>query len=165
MLFLNMSIIVISPALKTEPKKLLWQLCHWSSHIWLAPYFTGIGVIFYCVSSLQNIKWLLLTFHILSVLLTMVMLLMHLLQCSYRYMHLVPTLAAHQMVVKTMQHLLLWLHVSRKFSAPLYLLMVPMKHGLISTSDGETMLLPKRSVVKIVLFSSWNAVIKIYGNN
>ena len=66
-------------------------------------------------------------------------------------------------VVKTMQLLLLRLHMSRKFNIPLYLQAVPLTHGLISTSDGKTMLLPQRSLVKIVLFSSWNAAMRIYG--
>ena len=46
------------------------------------------------------------------------MLLMHLLQCSCRHMHLVPTLVAHLMVVKTTQ-LLLMLVLRNNVSAKL----------------------------------------------
>ena len=99
-LFLNISVNVISPAFMIAPERLLQQLCHCSSHIGLAPNFTGIRVIFYCVSSLKHIKWLLMTVLTLDVLLTLAMLLMHLLRHSCRYMHLVPTLVAHQMVSK-----------------------------------------------------------------
>ena len=98
--FLTWAIIVISPAFMTALERLLQQLCHCSSHIGLAPNFTGIRVIFYCVSSLKHIKWLLMTVLTLDVLLTLAMLLMHLLRHSCRYMHLVPTLVAHQMVSK-----------------------------------------------------------------
>ena len=76
----------------------LYQRCYYSN---FTPNFTGIRVIF--VSSLQHVKWLLLSVCILGVLLTLAMLLMPLLWCSCRYKHLVSTLVAHQMVVKTTQ--------------------------------------------------------------
>ena len=51
-MFLNMSITVISPALKTAPEMLLQQICHCSpSHIRLVLNFTVLGVIFYCFIS------------------------------------------------------------------------------------------------------------------
>lgn len=92
----------------------------------------------YCISSLLHVSWLLFSVCILRVFLSLAMLLMHLLQCSCRYIHLVSTLVVHQMLVKTMQLLLLWLHMQKKFDTPLYLLVVPLKHGLISASDGQT---------------------------
>ena len=133
----------------------LYQRRYYSN---FTPNFTGIRVTF-IVSSLQHVKWLLLTICILGVLLTLAMLLMPLLWCSCRYKHLVSTLVAHQMVVNatTAQ-----LHLSRKSGTPLHLLAVPLKHGLISTSVEKTMLLPQRSLLKIVLFSSWNVVTNIY---
>ena len=54
----------------------------------------------------------------------------------YNGYFIVPTLVAHQMMVKTLWLLLIQLCTSRKFTAPLYLLVVPLKHGLVSTSDG-----------------------------
>ena len=91
----------------------------------------------YCISSLLHVSWLLFSVCILHVFLSLVMLLMQLLQCSCRYIHLVSTLVVHQMLVKT------WLHVQKKFDTPLYLLVVPLKHGLISASDGQTVTVMK----------------------
>ena len=149
-LFLNTSIIVISPALETVPEMLLQQL-HPKLHRYKS-YFCFIFATCKMVIAVRLYPGC--TFNTGNVADALAVVL---LQIQASGFHSSSTPDGGQNNATTAQ-----LHLSRKFGTPLHLLAVPLKHGLISTSVEKTMLLPQRSLLKIVLFSSWNVVTNIY---